>query len=67
VDDRIEPLRPTTVTSQNAVIELFAEDAAAAEDGVAPKAACHDCQSHSAATKWQVGGPSQMSALDASA
>jgi hypothetical protein len=44
VDDGIEPLSTATVTSQDALSELFAEDAATAQHGVAPKAARHNLQ-----------------------
>jgi hypothetical protein len=37
MDDRLEPLGPSAVTGQNSVLELFAENATTAKDGVAPK------------------------------
>lgn len=67
VDDRIEPLSTATVTSQHALIELFAEDAATAQDGVAPKATRHNLQFYAPSAQWQVRRPAQVSALNTSA
>jgi hypothetical protein len=44
VDDRLEPLSATTVTGEDAIIELFAEDTSIAQDSVTPKSTRHDSQ-----------------------
>ncbi|ANT54238.1 hypothetical protein MEA186_06478 [Mesorhizobium amorphae CCNWGS0123] len=67
VDDRIQPLGPTAVTSQDTVVEFFVEDAATAKDSVAPKPTRHDGQFYLSTAKRQVCRPAQISALNASA
>jgi hypothetical protein len=51
VYDCLEPLSPTTVTRQDSAIELFAEDAATAENGITPKTTRYDRQFDSTATE----------------
>jgi hypothetical protein len=56
VDDHLEPLRAPSITSQNAVIELFAEDAPPAQNCITPESASQDRQLYTPTTKQKVGG-----------
>jgi hypothetical protein len=67
VDYRLEPLRAAAIAGQNALIELFAEDAPAAMNRIAPKPTRHDRQSYSPAAEGQISGPAQISTLNSPA
>jgi hypothetical protein len=67
MDDGLEPLGPSPVTSQDAVLEMFAENATTTKDSIAPKTSRQHRQFDASAPERQVRGPPQISALDASA
>lgn len=67
MDDRLQPLSPSSITSQGPVLELFAENATTAKDSIAPKTTRQHSQFDASAPERQVRWPPQISALDASA
>lgn len=51
MNNRLQPLGASTIASQHVVTELFAEDAPAAQYGIAPEPTRHDRQLYPPATE----------------
>jgi hypothetical protein len=67
MDNHLEPLRAPSITSQNAVIELFAEDAPPAKNCITTESASQDRQLYTPTTKQKVGGSAYILARNSSA
>ncbi|MDH6234569.1 hypothetical protein M2281_005187 [Mesorhizobium soli] len=67
MDDRFKSLGSPTIASQDAVIELFAEDAPTAQDGITPESTSHDSQIYATTTRGKVRWPAHILALNSSA
>jgi hypothetical protein len=67
VDNSLKALSTPTIPSQDADIELLAENASAAHDGITPEAARQDRENDAAPGKWEIRRPTHIPALNPSA